>query len=270
MKLNNLMIRAGVPMAFENEGAGGWKMDGDKPVFKDGNPVWVNTDGTEAVLQRDTISRLNAEARSHRTKAEEWETKYKPYEGLDPVKARDALDKLSKIDAKTLIDAGEVDRVKDQIKGEFAGQITEKEKEIGTLRERVNGMITDNAFNGSEYIRSNVEIPVEMLRATFANRFKVENDTLVAYDTAGNRMLSKKNIGEPAGFDEAIEMIVENYPHKDRILKAPEHRGSGSDGGGGSRGGGLTMKRAAFNQLPPAQQVAFSAKVNKGEARLID
>ena len=29
------------PRSFNNGEGGGWKMDGDTPVFKDGNPVWV-------------------------------------------------------------------------------------------------------------------------------------------------------------------------------------------------------------------------------------
>lgn len=257
-------------VAFEGGETGGWKMDGDTPVFKDGNPVWVGPDGSEAVMQKDTIARLNAEAKGHRTKAEEYAEKLKPYEGIDAAKAREAMEKMSKIDAKALIDAGEVDKVKEQIKSEYTGQLTEKDKTISTLQSRLDGLITDNAFNGSAYVQENIAVPVDMLRKTFGDHFKIENDKLIAYDSAGNRMLSKKNLGEPADFDEAIEMIVENYSQKDRILKAPEHRGTGSTGGGNQRGASLTMKRAAFDQLSPGQQAEFSQKVNKGEARLID
>lgn len=257
------------PRAFENENAGGWKMDGDKPVFKDGNPVWVGSDGSESVMQRDTIARLNAEAKGHRTRAEQLAEQYKPFEGLDAAAARKALETVQKIDAKTLIDAGEVDKVKESIKGEFTGQLKESEKKITELQTRLNAMITENAFTSSQYIRENIAVPVDMFRGAFSQYFKIEGDSLQAFDKAGNRLMSKKNIGEYATFEEAIELLVEAYPQKDAILKAPEHRGSGTDAGG-QRPGTMTMKRSAFEKLSPQQQVDFVGKVNAGTARLID
>ncbi|NUM72752.1 hypothetical protein HUU40_00180 [candidate division KSB1 bacterium] len=274
MKMSNaligLMIRAGIPMAFENEGNGGWKMDGDKPVFKDGNPVWVSKDGTESVLQRDTIERLNSESKTWRTRAEENMTQLKAYEGLDAAKAREALEKLQKIDQKSLIDAGEVDKVRNEIKSTYETQLNETKGTITKLQDRINGMITDSAFSASPYIRENIAVPVEMFRGAFGKFFKIENEQLQAFDAAGNRLMSKKKIGEYADFDEAVELLVESYPQKDAILKAPDQRGTNSNGNGGQRGGGRTLKRSDFEKLDAAKQYEFSVAVRKGEARLID
>ena len=58
-----------------------------------------------------------------------------------------------------------------------------------------------------------------------------------------------------ASFDEALESLVELHPQKDYILKA-----SGNSGGGSHQSqhqaGQKTMKRAAFDALPPAEQQA--------------
>lgn len=265
-----LMIRAQIPLAFESGTDGSWKMDGDTPVFKDGNPVWVNADGSEAILQRDTISRLNAEAKQHRTKAEQLAESLKPFEGLDPRAAREAMDKLKGIDLSKMIDSGKLDEVRNQLKTEYGSQIGEKDKHIEGLQGKLNSLITDNAFNASNFIRENIAIPVEIFRAAFGKHFKVENDQLQAFDKAGNRLLSKKNIGEFAEFDEAVEMLVEAYPQRDAILKAPEQRGSGSEGNGGNQGSGRTMKMTAFTALPPGKQAEFAALVREGKAKLVD
>lgn len=258
------------PRAFNNGEGGGWKMDGDTPVFKDGNPVWVDADGSEKVLQRDTISRLNTEAKNHRTAAEQAREQLKAFEGLDAKQAREALEKLKTVDLTKMVDAGRLDEVKNSVKAEYDVQISERDKKLGDLQQRINGMILDGAFNASSYIKDNIAIPAEMFRDSFGKYFKVEDDKLQAFDRAGNRIMSKKNIGEFADFDEAIEILVDGYSQKDAILKAPEHRGSGSTGGGGHSGGGRAIRRAEFDALPSAKQAEIAAKVSKGELRLVD
>lgn len=258
------------PRAFNNGEGGGWKMDGDTPVFKDGNPVWVDADGSEKVLQRDTISRLNTEAKNHRTAAEQAREQLKAFEGLDAKQAREALEKLKTVDLTKMVDAGRLDEVKNSVKAEYDVQISERDKKLGDLQQRINGMILDGAFNASSYIKENIAIPAEMFRDSFGKYFKVEDDKLQAFDRAGNRIMSKKNIGEFADFDEAIEILVDGYSQKDAILKAPEHRGSGSAGGGGHSGGGRAIRRAEFDALPSAKQAEIAAKVSKGELRLVD
>lgn len=266
--LSRLLNYVVFPVAFENEA--GWKMDGDHLVLQDGNPVWIDTNGAESVLKRDTVSRLNGEAKDWRTKYETASGTLKTFEGLDPAAAREALDKLKLIDQKKLIDAGEVETVRNTIKTEYEKQIQERDNANGALQNRINGMILDAAFTSSKYISENVAIPNDVFRAAFGKHFEVKDDKIVSKDAAGNALTSKKNIGEPASFEEAIEMILEAYPHKDSILKAQEHRGSGSGHGGQHRGGQRTMKRADFDRLDERQKPAFMALVRKGEAQLVD
>ena len=258
-----------LPSGFEGETTG-WKMDGDKIALQDGNPVWVNNDGTESILKHDTISNLRNEAQTWRTRAEENLNKLKGFEGLDAAKARDALDKISKIDAKALIDAGEVDKVRNAVKEEYTSQLTEKDTALKQLQGRIDGMVLDAAFNASEFIRDNIAIPVEMFRSHFGQSFKVEDGKISAFDKAGNRVMSKKNIGEYADFDEAIELLVDSYSQKDSILKAPEHRGTGNKGGGGGTGTGRIIRRADLATMAPAKLGELMAKVRAGEIKLVD
>lgn len=256
-----------IAKGFENDG-GGWKMDGDKMALADGNPVWIDGDGTERTIKRETIPNLQNENKTYRTQLEELRNKSKDFEGLDPKEARAALEKLKNVDLSQMVEAGKLDEVKETLKTEYTGQITERDQTIAQLNDRINGMMLDSAFGGSEYIRDNIAVPVEMFRAAFGQYFKIEDGKITAQDRAGNRIMSKKNIGEYADFDEAIELLVEGYSQRDAILKAPEHRGAGSSGGGGGRGGARVIKRSDLEGLPPQKVAELMAKVRSGEMQL--
>jgi len=256
-------------MAFDNKA--GWKLDADGKIeMKDGNPVFINAEGAEMTVDSMTISRVNGENKTLRERAEAAERTVKAFEGIDPAAAKKAIETVGKIDAKTLIDAGEVDKVKDEISKGFAAQLAEKDKKIADQDTRINSMTMNGAFASSKFVSDRVAVPAEMFQATFADRFKIEDGKIVPYDQTGSKVYSKKRVGEVADFDEALEILVDNYPHKDSILKAPDASGTGNGGGGGARGGGRFMSRADFDKLTPAQQAESAGKMRAGELTISD
>lgn len=249
---------------------GKWKMDGDNLALdSDGNPI-ILTDGGELSVKGDTIARLNGEAKTNRERAEAAEAAAQAFKDIDPTKAREAMEKLSKIDQKLLIDAGEIDKVRNDISQQYTAQIGEKDAALTTAQQRINQLLIDKEFGRSEFIASKIAVPREMFEATFGRNFKVENDKVIPYGADGNPIYSLKNAGEHASVDEAFEILVERYPHKDQILRAPDMSGTGGNGNGGNRGGGRTMRRAEFEKLPPAQQATIAAASAKGEVKLVD
>lgn len=259
------------PIAFD-PGKPGWKLDKDGKIeMKDGNPVYVDGAGNEGTIDGGTISRLNGEAKSHRERAEAAETKLKSFEGIaDPAAAIKAIETVSKLDARKLIDAGEVDKVRDEISKGFTAQIAERDEKLAKANGDLNNLRLSTAFNSSKFIQTRIAVPVEMFQATFGQYFKNEDGKIVAVGADGNKIYSKKRIGELADMDEAIEMIVENYPHKDSILKAPNNTGGGNTGGGGGSGNGRFISRAEFNKLDPNAQAATAASAGKGEVTITD
>lgn len=255
--------------AFDN--TTGWKLDENGNVeLKDGNPVYIDASGRELTLGTDTISRLNAEAKTHREGKEAAETKLKQYEGLDPEKAREALELTSKLDQKKLIDAGKVDELKQQITTQFQEKLGASDKTINELQQQINGMKVNDIFKSSEFVRDSIAVPQDMFEATFRNNFKIEEDGSVgAYDKSGNRLLSKSRAGEFAAPDEALQLLVESHPQKDVILRADNKKGSGGTGGG-NRGGGRVVKRSDFEAMNPYQQSETAALARKGEITLTD
>jgi hypothetical protein len=257
-----------LPLARANPG---WKLDADGKIeMKDGNPVWIDANGGEQVLGGDTISRLNGEAKTLRLRAEAAETALAPFKDIDPAKAREALDTVSKIDAKKLIDAGEVDKGRDEISKGFNDKITELNNGIAERDGKISTMTVDTAFATSKYMADHIAVPPEMFKATFANRFKVENGKLVPYGPDGNKLYSKQKMGEVADFDEALGLLVDQSPYKDQILKAPSASGSGNGGGGGVRPGSRSMRRSEFEALPPVKQAEAAGLQSSGELSIVD
>lgn len=255
--------------AYDN--SSGWKTDENGAiVLKDGNPVYLDSSGREMVVQSDTISRLNGEAKTHREAKEALEAKLKSFEGIDAAAARDALEKLKKIDQKNLIDSGEVDKLKAQIQNEFLKQIEEKDRLISNIQSEKDSMQVNGIFAMSDFVREEIAVPRDMFEATFKNNFKVENGKVVAYDRAGNMLMSKERVGEAATTEEALRLLVASHPQKDSILKADIGRGTGSNGSGGNRGTGRTMKRSEFMSYPPSKQAEIASKVSAGEMQLTD
>ena len=206
--------------------------------IQDGKPVYVEDDGKEvafdAVGTRSTITRLNAEAKSHRTRAETAEGLVKAFEGIDdPAAARKALETVANLDAKKLVDAGEIERVKAEISKGYQAQLDESNGKNQTLEQQLYAEKIGGNFARSKYIADKLAVPADMVQATFGQNLKVEEGKVVAYDSQGQKIFSRSRPGELADFDEAIETLVSQYPHRNHILK-----GSGGIGGGALDGGG--------------------------------
>lgn len=249
-----------------------WKLDENGAiVMKDGNPVYIDSVGQEKTVSTDTITRLNKEAKDHRVAKEEALEKLKAYEGIDPQKAREALDTVSKLDAKKLIDAGHVEEVKAEIAKSYSEKLAEKETALADMTAKYNDMVVDNVFSNSEFIRNNLAVPVDMFKAFYRRNFKVENGQVVVYDNKGDRIWSQEHEGEYATPEEGLRILAMAHPNHDSILRANPGTGSGSGNGGGGNGGLVrSIRRAEFEQLSPTKQVEVLGKVKKGELRLTD
>ena len=243
----------------------------------DGKPVILEDDGKETPFDiahtRQTIQRLNGESKGHREAREAAEARAKAFEGIeDPDAARKALETLKNIDQGHLIQAGKVEEIKTQAHRAAEERVAAAQKESGMklkalekerdgLREGWNTEKIGVAFSRSKFIADKVNIPPDMVQAAFGRSFKVEDGKVVAVDAAGKAIYSNARPGEIADFDEALETLVYQYPHKDHILKGNGNSGSGArQSAGGMNGKG--MSRAEFSKLNPYEQNA--ARKEKG------
>ncbi|MEX3004219.1 DUF6651 domain-containing protein [Serratia fonticola] len=222
-------------------------------VVENGMPVYVHDDGKEipfdALAAVNKISSLNGEAKTHREAKERAETQLAAFTGItDPAKAIEAMEIVTKIDQKKLLDAGAVDQVKAEITKAFQSQLDEANNKNKTLEGQLYNEMIGGRFSASSFIKDKVAIPADFVQARFGQSFKIEEGKVVAYDPSGNKVYSRQKPGELADFDEALEFLVELYPQKDHILKA-----SGNNGGGTPPSqhiaGQKTMKRTTFDAL---------------------
>lgn len=235
-------------------------------VVQDGKPVYTHDDGKEVAFDAPgtvaTISRLNAEAKSHRERAEAAEGQLKQFAGIeDAAQARKALELVANLDAKKLVDAGERDKAITAAVKAVEDKYAPIAKERDDLQGQLHAYMVGGAFSRSKFIAEKfaTEGPagVEVAQALFGNRFKVEGGKVVAYDANGSKIYSKSRPGELADSEEAIQELVEAHPYKAHLLK-----GSGANGGGaGNSGSGMSVNKSPVGKVDgtPEQRTAYFA-----------
>lgn len=232
-------------------------------VLQDGKPVYVYDDGREVAFDAPatvgTITRLNSEAKTHREGKEAAEKALKAFEGIeDGAAAKKALELVANLDAKKLVDAGEIEKVKGEISKVYQSQLDEANTKLSTFEKQLYEEKIGGAFSRSKLIADKLAIPADLVQARFGNAFKIEDGKTVAYDHHGNKIYSRVRPGEIADFDEALESLVDQYPHRDSILKSSGQSGSGATGGSGGQSGKKTLSRSQFEALDPAAKHAHA------------
>lgn len=237
-------------------------------VLQDGKPVYIMDDGAEvafdAVAVTKKIATLNTEAKDNRLKLTDLTTKLEAFADLDPVAAKAALEKVTSLQGKKLLDTGEVDKLKADIE---AGWKTKLDKAIGEL-DTLKGQLVEEKIGGSfarsKFIAEKLAIPSDVVQAFFGKNFKLEEGRVNAYDGNGNLIRSRENPSVAAPFEEALSVLVDGYANKATILKGTQKPGGGTTpaGGGGGGGGGdgkKTLNRAEFGKLDPVSQAKHFA-----------
>lgn len=226
---------------------------------QDGKPVYVEDDGKEiafdAVGTRAAITRLNGEAKQHRERAEKAEKIAKDFEGIeDLAAARKALETVANLDAKKLVDAGEIEKVKAEIGKAYDTKLTEATTRAEQLEQQLYAEKIGGSFSRSKFVADRLAVPADMVQSVFGKHLKIEDGNVVAYDAHGNKLYSKARLGEAADFDEALEILVDQYPYRDQILKGSGHSGGGTPPGG--KPSGSTAKSLADCKTE-AEKVAY-------------
>lgn len=242
-------------------------------VLQDGKPVYVFDDGKEAPFDAPAamakISSLNAEAKGHREKAEGLETKLAAFAGIDdPEVAKKALETVKSLDAKKLVDAGAVEKVRNEVRTEtsksFEAQIADLTKQVQDRDGMIYGMKVSGGFANSKFVKDKVAIPSDLLEAKFGSAFKVEDGRVVGY-LNGNKIYSRSKPGELADFEESIEAIIDAYPQKDAILK-----GTGATGGGANQNN--ANRQGTAGTVARSDPMAFGNNLEgiaKGEVQVV-
>lgn len=245
--------------------------DEDHAIIEDGKPVYLDDDGKDVAFDAPgtvaTITRLNGEAKGHREAKEEALAKLKLFDGIeDPKAAEAALEKLKTIDFTKLVGVDKVEEVRAEVAKAYEVKLVEKDARIDELSATLDSEMIGGSFARSKFIAEKIAVPVDIVQARFGKSFKIENGQIAAYGADKNKIYSKSKPGETASFEEALEILIDQYPHKDQILKG-NNAGGGGAGTSGGGAGAKTMTRAAFDLLTPREK---ATKISKDGVKVVD
>lgn len=232
---------------------------------QDGKPVFIHDDGKEIPFDAEAAT---ATITDRRKKAQEFENqvteltgKLKVFEKIDdPEAALKALETVKNIEDGQLIAAGKVEEIKaaarraaeEQVAAAnkaHAEKLSAAETERDKLQAQLYGEKIGGSFARSKFVSDRLVLPGPAAQKVFGDNFKMEEGKPVAYDHNGNKIFSRAKPGELADFEEALEILVDNYPYRDSLLKGTGG-GTGARGGNGAVAGQRTMTRAEFDALP--------------------
>lgn len=230
--------------------------DHGNAVLDDGKPVYIHDDGKEIPFDApqafSKIKDLNAENKKWREQFEDAKKKLEGIGEFDIEKAKEALETVEKIETKKLIDAGELDKATtemakamqaktEEITNSMQAKLSALQKERDELKTSFHSETLKSRFGSSEFLKKETHLTPDVARRLWENNLQIENGKIVPYDSEGNKIYSRKNAGELAGFDEAIEVLFDSWPEKNYYRRGSDASGVGFTPGG-SRVGGTDWK----------------------------
>ena len=255
---------------------------------EEGRPVVIDDEdekefGLDAIHLYSKIPALQAEAKTYREEKQALQKKLEPFgdvdiqeavdrlrafEGIDPEAARTALETVQNLEAldkeKNIeierVKAGVAESYKSKIKDIDAAHAQKVEVMQTSLQQKdqvIRNLLIRGAFDRSEFIKEQTVLTPDIAYDSFGKYFQVEEDgtevKVFALDRSGEKIFSKANPGEYASPEEAIELIINEYPQKDSILRTS----SGGSGAGGNTSVTSTKraKLKALAAMPPAERL---------------
>jgi hypothetical protein len=202
-------------------------------VEKDGK-YRLNVEG--GFKTHEEINGLTTALNKERDARSKLEKQVKKFDGIeDPTEALKAIETMKNLDQKKLIDAGEVEKVKAEVTKAMQSKIDELQNTVQEKDSVLTKELIGGRFARSKFIGEKMAIPHDLVEARFGQNFKIEDGQVVAYDQHGNKVYSQDRPGELAEFDEALNILVNQYPYKDSILKGSDAFGGGAPPSGTSR-----------------------------------
>jgi len=259
-------------------------------MSEDGHPIVVDdtNDKEFPIKATELLSKIPAlqlEAKTHREEKQALQKKveafgnHKPEEilerlaafgDIDPEKAKEALvtvSNLGELDKEKNIEiekvkAGVADGYKEKIRTIDAGytqKITAFQDSLAQKDHVIRNLLIKGAFDRSEFIKEQTVLTPDIAYDSFGKYFRIEEDggdsgvKVFAMYRNGDKIISKANPTEYASPEEAIELIINEYPQKDHILRT-NSGGSGASGNV-SQSSSKRAKLEALKAMNPAERL---------------
>lgn len=212
----------------------------------------------------EDVSGLKSALQKEREQVKELKAKAAAYEGIDPTKAAEALEKLRQIEEKELIAKGEVEKVVEnrtklmqQDHAEQVKKLTERaeqaEAQAAKATEQLATVVIERDVSEAvnEVGRPRKNALIDILQRARQTWKLDESGKPIATNPDGTTIYGKDG-KEPISMKEWAEKLLEAAPHLFEESK-----------GGGARGsivnsGGQRLSAEELAKLSPAQRLAFA------------
>lgn len=262
-------------------------------VVQNGMPVYVHEDGKESPLDAISlvtkVSNLTEEKQRFYEKAQKLEGDLKIWDGLDSESVKKAMETVKNFDDKKLIDAGEVeklkqsavlqykemfDKEKDTLLQQFGTKETEYKDTLVSKDKTINHLLISSNFDRSPWFSGTTPktvLPPDIAAEHFGKFFEVQGEgsnVKIVGKLNGEIIPSREKIGNPASFEEAIAIIVDQYPRKNEILRATDG-GPLAQGNFGDDGGSRFIRLTHAQSKDPSIYRAAKERADKAGVQLV-
>lgn len=228
--------------------------DNGNAILQDGLPVYVKPDGTEVPYDvskaQTSIHELGRENQSWREKYQSANEIASKYKDLDYEEVQKALETVSKLDNKQILEASEYEQRIAAVKKSLEEQLTSAQQELTNLRQS-NAIGKIKAGIAASPFMKQAAVSAETLHTLLRDNFKVEqNGDFYAVDSNGNKILNDS--GHVATVEEAVVSLMHNHPDLALFTKPSGNQGAGVSNGGGNakpsigKVNGTPQERAAY------------------------
>lgn len=255
-----------------------YKMNEEKTAIlinENGYPVVVEDGekeiGLDAIHLYGKVPDLTNQLKQSKDNLQELAEKYKILDEVEDItvfvnSAKKAMDTIKNLEDKKLIEAGEVEAIKrqaqessenklEEIKTSMQTKIDELDNLVNHKTKQIYQLMVSDRFNGSKFVQEKLNMTSKMARAYFSNNFKIEENDgkygVIGYFNNDEKIFSREKAGEVADFEEALAILVDKDPDRDKLLAGAGGSGSGARGSENSKG--KTAADNLMNQYKDAQ-----------------
>lgn len=258
------------PASSKEGGEGGEKSGDDGKGTESGDTGKAGMSDSDAKLLKELMAQKNR-AKELAAELEGAKKRLSDFDGVDPAKARKLLADEEEAARKAAEARGEYDRLLAQMgerhqaeQAALNGRLSEAQTTVSALQKEIAELTVGSAFSGSAFVNSDLTLTATKARVIYGSHFEYKDGKVVGYDKpagASDRTLLVSSTGDALSFDEALRVLVEKDPDRDRLLRGKAKAGAGSATvTKGAKAATELAEKSAESKLTGAAKIAAGLK----------
>lgn len=251
-------------------GEGGEKSGDDGKGTESGDAGKGGMSDSDAKLLKELMAQKNR-AKELAAELEGAKKRLSDFDGVDPAKARKLLADEEEAARKAAEARGEYDRLLAQMgerhqaeQAALNGRLSEAQTTVSALQREIAELTVGSAFSGSAFVNGDLTLTATKARVIYGSHFEYKDGKVVGYDKpagASDRTLLVSSTGDALSFDEALRVLVEKDPDRDRLLRGKAKAGAGSATvTKGAKAATELAEKSAESKLTGAAKIAAGLK----------